>query len=289
MVFWGFNLSAVKVLVSSIDPILLTAVRIFVAGISVLVIAYFLNVFRLPTRKELKTIIFIGIFNVIIHHTILSLGIHYTSGVNSGLILGTGPLLTVILSIIFLKDRVTRLRVLGFILGFVGIGITTVGAGDGFSALSMGDLFVFIAILSQAISFILISKLNPDFDPRLLTGYMLVIGSFFIFVTSLFMKKDLGQLSYLFSWKLGLVFLFSAVACTAFGHMTYNYAIKQVGPVESAIFVNLNTFFSILGVALFLGEPVYMNHIGGMLLILIGVFIGSGAMDYLLRKRRSVN
>lgn len=287
MMFWGFNLSAIKVLVANIDPIQLTAVRIFVAGISVLVIAYFMGLFRLPTKKEFTTILIVSVFNVIVHHSLLGLGLFHTSGVNASLIMGTGPLLTVLLSIIFLKDRITRLRALGFLLGFVGIAITSLIGSGGITSLSIGDIMVFLSILSQALSFIMISKLNPNFDPRLFTGYMLTVGSFFILLVSLFVEGAPTQILSLFSWKLGLIFLFSAVICTAFGHMTYNFAIKQVGPVETAIFVNLNTFFSILGATIFLGEILLMRHIGGLILILIGVFMGSGALEYMIRKRKA--
>src|SRR5690625_6141981 len=76
--------------------------------------------------------------------------------------------------------------------------------------------------------------------------------------------------------KLGMLFLFSAIIATAFGHMIYNYAIRNVGPTETTIFVNLNTMFAILGAALFLGEPILMKHYTGLGFIIIGVFIGSG-------------
>src|SRR5699024_3011003 len=158
-----------------------------------------------------------------------------------------------------------------FILGFLGVVITTLGGADGFSALSLGDVFIFVAIFTQAISFILISKLNPSFDPRLLTGYMLTIGSFFIGLMSLLTESNFNQLSLLFSWKLVAVFLFSAVLCTAFGHMTYNFAIKQVGPVETAIFINLNTLFALIGASIFLGEPILKYHFFGFVFILAGI------------------
>src|SRR5690625_4966000 len=127
MMLWGFNVSALKVLVTEIDPVMLTAVRIFVAGITVLIITYFMGFFRLPRRNELLLIVYIGFFNVIAHHILFALGLTRTSSVNAGLILGMGPLLTMMLSIILLKDRVTRLRVAGFILGFYGVVITTLG------------------------------------------------------------------------------------------------------------------------------------------------------------------
>ncbi|HLR16144.1 MAG TPA: DMT family transporter [Bacillota bacterium] len=288
MMLWGFNLSALKVLVVEIDPFVLTAFRIFIAGITVLLISKGMGIFRFPTRKEWSFIIYIGFFNVVLHHMFLALGLYSTSGVNAGLILGSGPLLTMMLSILILKDVVTRLRVCGFFLGFAGILLTTLAGSDGLSTLSIGDGMVFISIFAQAFSFILISKLNPTFDPRLLTGYMLVFGSVVLFVFSLFMNRPLVELEMLFSWKFGSVFLFSAVLCTAFGHMTYNYAIKQVGPVESTIFINLNTFFALVGAAIFLGEPIIKHQLIGLVLILAGVFIGSGSIEYIRNKRKII-
>lgn len=286
MMLWGFNVSALKVLVTYIDPMLITAVRIGVAGIAVLIITYFMGIFRVPTKQEWVTIGVIGLFNVIIHHTFLALGLTSTSGVNAGLILGGAPLITMMLSIILLKDRVTILRILGFIFGFIGIITTTLVGSEGISTISIGDGMVFFAVLGQALSFILISKLNPSFDPRLLTGYMHIFGSVIVFAFSSLSGTSPIEISQLFSWKLGSVFLFSAVLSTAFGQMVYNLSIKDIGPAETAIFINLNTFFSLVGAALFLGEPILINHFVGLIFILLGVFIGTGTLEYILRKRK---
>lgn len=286
MAVWGFNLSALVVLVNKIDPIILTSVRIFTAGIAVLIVAKMMGIFRLPTKQEWKTIGLITIFNVALHHTLLAIGLTKTSGVNAGIILGAAPLVTMVLSIVFLRDSVTRLRAAGFILGFVGIIITSLTGTDGVHTVSIGDGFIFMSMFVQAISFILISKLNPTFDPRLLTGYMLVLGSIFIFIISVLVERDISQVQQLFTWKLGSIFLFSAIIATALGHMTYNYAVKNIGPAETTIFVNLNTLFALIGAALFLGEPILMKHFLGVGLIIIGVFIGSGTLDYLIRLRK---
>lgn len=284
MVFWGFNVAATKTLVTSMTPLMLTAIRIGTAGIVVLTLCMVLSIFRLPKKHEWKTIFYITLFNVIGHHVFLATGLTKTSGVHTGLILGSGPLIVMILSILLLKDPITRLRMLGFILGFFGILATTLASPEGFSKLSIGDLYIVISMITQAFSFILIAKLNPKLDPRLLTGYMLTLGAGLIFFVGLFIEGDIVQYKQIFSWKLGLIFLFSAVLCTAFGHMTYNYAIRQVGPAETTIFINLNTVFSLVGSALFLGERIYPNHFLGMILIFIGVFIGSGTLEYLIKK-----
>src|SRR5690625_4092474 len=166
MLLWGLNVSALKVLVTNVDPIILTAIRILVAGLVVLILAYFMGIFRLPTKQEIKIIFYIGIFNVIAHHILLALGLTFTSGVNTGLILGMGPLITMMLSILLLNDQITPFRVLGFLLGFIGVAITSLIGTKGLAIFSIGDLFVFLSIFTQAFSFILIAKLNPNFDPR---------------------------------------------------------------------------------------------------------------------------
>src|SRR5690625_3853498 len=107
MAIWGFNLAALAILVNAIEPITLTSARIFVAGISVLIIAKMIGIFRLPTKEEWKTIFIITIFNVAFHHTFIAIGLTQTSGVNAGIILGAAPLVTMILSIIMLRDRIS--------------------------------------------------------------------------------------------------------------------------------------------------------------------------------------
>lgn len=285
MVLWGFNVAATKTLVTYIDPFILTSFRIGVAGISVLIISKIMGILRWPKSSEWLTIGFLTIFNVIGHHLFLSTGLTKTTGVNTGLILGAGPLLVMLLSILLLKAEITKLSIGGFTLGFLGIILTSLAGPEGISSFSIGDLFIFMSMSTQAFSFILIAKSNLKLDPRILTGYMLIIGSIVIFFLSIFVEGNVSQIAQIFSWKLGLIFLFSAVLCTAFGHMTYNYAIKKVGPAETAIFVNLNTVFALIGSALFLGESIYKNHIIGLILIFIGVFIGSGGLEYVIRRR----
>lgn len=282
---WGFNVSAIKVLVTNIDPILLTSVRIFTAGIAVMVICYVTGIFRLPSAKEAGIIGAISIFNIVAHQSLLAIGLTSTSGVNAGLIGGINPLSTLLLSILFISREITWQRVIGFISGFAGVAVTTLAGAGGVTGISIGDFLVLSSILSQSVSFILIGKLKPGLDVRLLTGYMLLTGSVIIFFVSLQFESNPGQIFLLFDWQLGLVFLFSALICTAFGQMTYNVAIKKIGPAETTIFVNFTTFFALLGAVIFLGETITLNHMIGLVLIVFGVLVGTGALEQIVGKR----
>lgn len=287
MFTWGFNVPLLKILVSHVMPVTVTSLRIFAAGISVFLILSIMKLVRKPTLTEWKYIIFGGLLNVVSHHYFLSVGLKYTTATNGGLILGAGPLLTAILSLVILKDRPTIVRALGFLLGSAGVFITVLSGGNGFSGLSIGDLFIFIAILSQALSFIIISKAARTLDPRLLTGYMLVFGSVILFLISL--TKEPGALKEMADMPLSIwgAFFASAIVSTAVGHLIYNHSIGQIGAAEASIFLNFSTFFSLVGSVVMLGEVMTPHHFLGLVFIISGVLLGAGTIEELLQRKKS--
>jgi drug/metabolite transporter (DMT)-like permease len=287
MILWGLNVPALKVIVGNFPPITITSLRVFTAGLAVFIILFFLKKIRRPSQKEWVYIIGGGILNVTGHHLFLSIGLKETSAVNGGLILGLGPLLTALMAILFLGKTLTFVRTLGFIFGGIGVTLTVLAGSTGFSGMSLGDFYVFLSIFLQAISFIIISKAAKTLDPRLLTGYMLVLGSILLFFIGLWKEPD--GLSSLGNGTVGLwsVFFVSAIFATAVGHMLYNYAIGQAGPAEASIFLNLNTFLSILFAAIFLGESITSSHLLGLIFIVSGVIFGSGALEELMLKNRA--
>ncbi|MGD6817873.1 DMT family transporter [Metabacillus sp. 113a] len=286
MLLWGFNVPLLKIIVGTFPPVTITSLRIFTASICVFIMLYFLKLLRRPTLRETGLIIGCGLLNVVAHHYFLSIGLSITSSTNGGLILGLGPILVAILSIIFLNKKLTVIRLTGFLLGLAGVSFTVIAGGKGISAVNAGDVSIFFSILTQAFSFVIINKSCKNMDPRLLTGYMLFFGSIVLFVISLFTEKD--GLSSLAGGnpKVWTAFFLSAVFATAIGHMTYNYAIGQVGAAESAIFMNLNTLFALAGSVLILNETVYPSHLLGLLLIISGVILGSGAYEDLRSRMR---
>jgi drug/metabolite transporter (DMT)-like permease len=241
---------------------------------------------RKPSFREMKFIVFGGLLSVVSHHLLLAIGLTQTSAVNGGLILGAGPLLTAILSTIILRNKPTGIQVLGFLLGGAGVTFIVLSGGKGVSSLSQGDFYVFLSILSQALSFIVISKASKTLDPRLLTGYMLIFGGVILFALGSFMEpgglKGMSEAP-AYVWA---AFAASAVLATAVGHMVYNTAISKIGPAEASIFLNLNTFFSLAGSALILGEVITVNHLLGLVLIVAGVLFGSGALEELVIRQR---
>lgn len=287
MLIWGFNVSIIKILVAHFPPVTITSLRIFTAGVTVFIILGLTKQLRIPYKNEGVYIFFGALLSVVSHHYFLAAGLVSTTAVNAGLILGMGPLLTAVFSMILLKRKPTWIRLAGFILGGLGVTLTILAGGKGFTSMNSGDLDILLSILSQAMSFIIIRKASETMDTRLLTGYMLMIGSILLFILSLWAEP--GGIHTLTDGTplVWLAFAISAVFATAVGHMVYNYAIGQIGAAEASIFMNLSTFFSLAGAALFLSEPLFPAHFFGLILIVSGVVLGSGSLEELFLKKKN--
>lgn len=286
MFIWGFNLPAVKYLVSEMRPVTVSAFRIFLASLTVFAILATLRMVRKPTKQEWKFIFLGALLNVVCHHYFLSIGLSMTTSSNAGLILGTGPVLTAVLVSVIMRIYPSRLQWVGVMLGLFGVSATVLAAGNGASGLSFGDAFVFLSILTQVFSYLVISKAAKTLDPRLLTAYMFLIGSIVLFFISIIQEpgeiKKFLDVPPMF-W---IAFFGSGMIGTAVGHMLYNYSVGKAGPSKAAIFMNLNTLFTLVGSSVFLGEVITSRHIYGLILIVGGVILGSGAAEDIWRKHK---
>ncbi|GGA21031.1 DMT family transporter [Psychrobacillus lasiicapitis] len=286
MFVWGANLPILKYLVTVVPPVSLTAIRILSASLAVFIILWKMKLLRKPTKQEWKYILLGSLTNVVLHHYFLNIGLSITSGTHGGLILGTGPMLTAISAAIILKYFPTKFQWLGLVFGLAGVSVSILVGGGESNGANIGDFYVFLAILAQVLSYMVVSKAAATLDPRLLTAYMMMIGAVVLVIISLIQEPGGIAVFAETTPTFWVLFLTSAIICTAVGHMMYNYAVGKAGATKSAIFMNLNPLFSLILSAIFLGEILTGRHFIGLFLIIIGVMLGSGAAEDMWKKYR---
>lgn len=285
MFLWGLNVVAIKVIVDQFPAVTITSLRVFIAAIVVWLILWLKKEIRLPHIQEFKFILLATLTGVVGHHYFLSVGLTETTASNSGLILGTVPLTTSILASILLKERITILRMIGLVIGLGGVSIIVLFGANGNISINGGDIFIAFAVITQALSFIFIKQTSETMRASLITGYMLLIGSTFLFLLSQIIEP--GQIHQLtggnaIGWG---AFLMSGVLATGIGHYLYNNAIPQIGPGKVSIFNNMTPFFALIGSSIFLNEQIKPIQILAFISIVISVFLGSGLADRMLLKK----
>ncbi|MFA9557724.1 DMT family transporter [Evansella sp. AB-rgal1] len=286
VITWGLNIVMVKVLVEYFPPVTMTALRILLAGVVAMSMIVVSMKMRKLTKKEWIYTIGGGLLGIAAHHYFLTMGLTLTNASNAVVILALVPVTTSIFAVIFLGDRLTKWRLLGISLAFSGVALTQGGVQE---AIALGDIYVFVSMVVQALSFIFIRKATVTVDPRQMTSMMLLIGAVGVLIVSFILEP--GSLVYMVGapWGVYVIFLISAVLSTAIGHFLFNAAIKRIGAGQTAVFINLVPFIGLVGSAIFLNEQVYWYQTLGFLIIVVGVLFGTGYIERTFMKKKQGN
>lgn len=278
MVLWGLNVVIIKVLVEDLPPQTMTAFRIMIAGITALSIIIIRKSFRRLSKREWLYTLLGMVFGVILHHLFMAVGLTMIEASNASLILALVPLTTALLSVVFLGEQLTRWRLIGIILGLTGVFFIQGSSFDGMQ-LSRGELYLFLAMLVQAISFIFVKKATATLDSKQLTTVMFLAGSIGLLIISFITEP--GGVQAMTSAPLFIYFLFvvSGIVATGVGYIVFNEAIKQIGAGQTVIFNNFVPFFGLIFSALFLNEKITASQLIGFVFIVTGILFGTGYIE----------
>lgn len=137
---------------------------------------------------------------------------------------------------------------------------------------------MFFSMLMYVAGGLLIRKLAVRGVPVLLiTALSQMFGVVFLWCAALAVQPAsfyFGLKVTPFQW---LVILASALLSTAIGSLGWNYGIRQLGASRTAVFLNGMPLASLLFAALFLGERLQLVHLLALLMIVAGVYLGSGS------------
>ena len=274
-VFWAGAFIAAKLSIPFIPAYTLTFLRFSIASIILFIIIKKKqkNTFKL-TKKDIPVFMFTGIVGMFGYHVLFFSALKYTTAINSSIIGASNPIITAILSIIFLKDKITFKRLLGIILSFTGVFLTITNAD--FNALrnlsfNQGDTLMLIAVFMWASYSVFSKKVMPRYSPLILTYYS------FLFCTIILIPFVIYEKPWTFL-SAAPMYSFAAVAYMAIfpsviGYLVQQMSIKQIGPSKTSIFINLVPVFSIVLSILILGEELMPIKLVTALLIILGVYI----------------
>jgi len=128
VIFWGASFVATKTLLHEIKPITIIILRLIIASILLTVIA-------ISTKRNFSLNpkshgwIFILALVAVFHLWIQVTGLQFTTAANTGWIIGTAPIFMAIMGLIFFKEKITLLGLLGIVLAICGL-LLLFGKGD---------------------------------------------------------------------------------------------------------------------------------------------------------------
>ena len=224
--------------------------------------------------RNLAVVFLLGLTGMFAYHVLFYYSLKFTTAGNSSLIISTDSLITVVLAVVFLKERLTWRKGIGIALGFAGV-VWVVSDGALGQLLSkgpnVGDLMALGAALSWGVYSVLskpVAHLFPSFD---LSWMTYVVGALLL-LPWLFAPGAAASLGHgtLLGWA---SVAYMALFATGIGYFAYMKGIHVIGAVATAKFIFLVPVY-VLGLAwVFLGEPVPLHKVMAAGIIIAGLWI----------------
>jgi drug/metabolite transporter (DMT)-like permease len=259
-VLWGADAVFIKIGVASIPPTIFLAIRFFVASFAVLPLA--LRNWRPISLKSLLLVSLGSIFYVSLSSLALYIGLAKTTAINFAIIYMLQPLILLVLSASFLRERISVALAGSLII----IGKPWAGSGNGSEM--VGNLMIVIAVLCVSISTIICKPLTKKMSSQQLTFLYMFPGTLPVAVYTF------GQLH---SWRIastansswwGLVGSTSAVV---FADLLFFFALRYKKAMDVGIYQYVESVVTIIVAWFLLAERPSPGFLLGATLVFMGV------------------
>ncbi len=274
---WGLNVVMVKYLTQHMDPLIVSAVRMPLAGVVLLPFVWKQYGLYKPDRRQWLFLCLVGFTSIFGHQLLLSYGVRLTSATNSSLILGLNPLTTALLAGMFLGEKLTLRLLAGVCLGLAGV-VMAVAAdhpGTPFALSGAGDLVMFLAMLAYVLGGLFVRKISGDVPTLVITAYSTMLGAAMLNAAAVVAGGPSAYAHLPADITVWAVMLLSAWGASALGSLGFNAGIKALGAGRTAMFLNGMPFASMAGAVLFLGEKVHWVHVAAFILTTAGIVLGT--------------
>ncbi len=271
VIVWGSAFTLVSIGVKYISPLWLVTYRLIIGAILVIIYVKFKGL-NLPNIRDKRWIWYfaMGLIGMVIPFFLLSTGQVIIDSGLTAIMVGTMPLMTVILAHFFTNEKLSITKIIGFIFGFIGIVILFLPSDFSIEITEnwFSQLIIIIAAFCYAVTTI-IAKRAPDTPATIGACMMLICAAtacLFVALLTGFPSSMPPLLGILTAFGLG-------VGSTAFASILLLYIIDQTGPSTVAKINYFVPLASVIFGVIILDEILSIRIFIAFVIILIGMFI----------------
>ena len=271
-IIWGSAFVVTKSLLAEAGPFTISVLRFLVAWVILLPFAWRQG-YRLSLTVR-PTFLLFGLTGIALYFGTLNLGLVFTSVSSAALIQAGIPAVTTLLSVLFLKEHVSRLQWFGIGLSVAGLLLVTgLSSSRGGAAPLLGNLLIVGSVVAWAIYTVQGKKLVSTVPWVVVTTASISAGVLCL------LPFAIGEL-----WLQGLPhlridglfqLLYLGGICSALGYGLWNYGLQFMDASQAAPYVNLLPVVGLLSGVLVLHEPFGLVQLGGGALTLLGVWLSN--------------
>ncbi len=281
--FWGASYLFIKVAGRGFEPATMMMLRLALAASLLLVVLAAQRGWS-ATVADMRSLgwegFALGVVNGAIPFTLIAWGEkHIDSGV-AAIANASMPIFVVLLAIRWKpSERVHGLRLVGFLVGLVGVGVLAGVHPEGGWWGAAGTLAVVVASVSYAIGSLWGQRLIAHTSGLTLSASSMIGGLIVLLPLGLWQLPSQAP-----GWKATGSVIALAVIGTALAQIILYRVLRSDGAARVSLVTYLLPVTALFYGVLLLNEPLTWEELAGMVLILGGVALGSGAVRFARRE-----
>lgn len=227
-------------------------------------------------KKDFFRIIFASILGMCINMLAFFRGLELSTPINSGVIITLSPVLVLILSYFFLKEKITIKKILGILIGFSGavfLILNTSKTGINAPNIPLGNSFFLLNASAYAGYLIIVKPLTQKYSLFTLMKWLFLIGLILSapLTYDQFIKVNWSELPWFAIWRMGYV----VIGTTFLTYLFNIYALKTLSPTTVGSFIYLQPIITIIFALITSNDTLDSTKLLSCLLVFIGVYLVS--------------
>jgi drug/metabolite transporter (DMT)-like permease len=208
-------------------------------------------------RADFPRLILCGLSGVAINQLCFFNGLALTSPIHASLIMTVNPIFVLLISAIFLGNKITARKIAGICIGGTGAGLLLLFGGQTSAVESgaswEGDLLVLINAFAYGVYLVAVKPLMSKYHPLTIISWVFLFGMVFVLPIGMDQVLDI-------QWALlerhhfqGIVYVI--LGTTFLAYLLNIFALNKVSPVVVSIYIYLQPLIVVLlvGILAFVG------------------------------------
>lgn len=265
---WASAFVGIRICLNGYSPEGLALLRYMIASLCMGIMYFRLSERSSMNFRDRGALMMVGAVGIGIYNITLNHGELFVSSGMACFITSQSPIITTIIAIIFLGERLTYSRVIGFMISILGMALITLGE-VGELKWNVSISYVLFATLAGSCYSIFQKPFLKKYHAIEATTYVIWGGTLFLLINIPHLQQDLLTASL----KATLTVIYLGIFPAAVGYIAWSYVLAEIPVARAVSFLYFMPFLATILGWICLGEvPVLLSIIGGILAI-IGVWL----------------
>lgn len=238
ILLWGMSYIWTDKLIALNIPIFyFVFVRIFLAGVILFLFNTAYTRIKRIQKQDLPKFLLLAFFEPFIYFICETFGLKLTgSPTLSALVIATIPIFSIGAGIIFFKEKINIVNIIGILFSLVGIVMVAMAKGELGEHFIWGVVLLLIAVISEVGHASITKSLAGNYSSQIIVMYQFLIGAVYLFPLFIWKGIDGFSIETHFNPEVWYPIICLAVLCSSLAFSLWVSTIKSLGVAKSSIF-----------------------------------------------------